>query len=172
LILIFVFDFFVGKNFTMRTNNTVAHSSRGRTIIPMEAAIAGAASRRGKGNGARGSRGGGGAATAPRGGGAATAPRGGRGAATAPRGGGAVIAPRGGRARRLEFISVEEGLQQPQEDTYDRDEEEENVAEAHENDDDEEDGEQPALWLRGPAGLPPLLANEHEKWVIEPSGDK
>jgi hypothetical protein len=125
LILIFVFDFFVGKNFTMRTNNTVAHSSRGRTIIPMEAAIAGAASRRGKGNGARGSRGGGGAATAP---------RGGRGAATAPRGGGAVIAPRGGRARRLEFISVEEGLQQPQEDTYDRDEEEENVAEAHEND--------------------------------------
>jgi hypothetical protein len=46
------------------------------------------------------------------------------------------------------------------------------VAEAHENDDDEEDGEQPALWLRGPAGLPPLPANEHEKWVIEPSGDK
>jgi hypothetical protein len=122
LILIFVFDFFVGKNFTMRTNNAVAHSSRGRTIIPTEAAIAGAASRRGKGNGARGSRGGGGAATAP---------RGGRGAATAPR---------GGRARRLEFISEEEGLQQLQEDTYDRDEEEENVAEAHENDDEEEDG--------------------------------
>jgi hypothetical protein len=67
LILIFVFEFFVGKNFTMRTNNAVAHSSRGRTIIPTEAAIAGAASRRGKGNGARGSRGGGGAATAPRG---------------------------------------------------------------------------------------------------------
>jgi hypothetical protein len=85
LILIFVLDLFVGK--TMRRNNAFACSSRGRTIIPTEAAIEGAASRRGNDNGARGS-------------------RGGRGAA--------ATAPRGGRARRLEFISEEDVLQQSQ----------------------------------------------------------
>jgi hypothetical protein len=98
----------------MRRNNAVARSSHGRTIIQMEAAIAGAACRRGNGNGARGS-------------------RGGRGAATAPR---------GGRSRTLEFISEEEGLQQSQDDTYERDEEEKsndkeveqgNVVEAQDN---------------------------------------
>jgi hypothetical protein len=29
-----------------------------------------------------------------------------------------------------------------------------------ENDDEEEDGEQPDLWLCGPVGLPPLSANK------------
>jgi hypothetical protein len=51
-------------------------------------------------------------------------------------------------------------------------EEENSVDETQENEDEEEDGEQPALWLRVPAGLPPLPATYHEKWVIEPIGDK
>jgi hypothetical protein len=46
------------------------------------------------------------------------------------------------------------------------------VPEAQENEDEEEDGEQPALWLHGPARLPPLPATYHEKWVIESFGDK
>jgi hypothetical protein len=123
LILIFVLDLFVGK--TMRRNNAFACSSRGRTIIPTEAAIEGAASRRGNDNGARGSRGGRWAASirgndngarGSRGGrGTATAPRGGRGAAaTTSRGRGTAATPRGGRARRLEFISEEDVLQQSQ----------------------------------------------------------
>jgi hypothetical protein len=65
--LYFVFDFFVGKKFSVRRNNEVAHSSCGRTIRPIEAAIVGAAFTRGNVNGARGSRGGRGAAVAPRG---------------------------------------------------------------------------------------------------------
>jgi hypothetical protein len=72
---------------------------------------------------------------------------------------------------------------QHQDDGYERDEEEEsndeeindegveqeNVIEAQENEEEEEDGDQPALWLRGLAGLLPLPATDHEKWVIEPS---
>jgi hypothetical protein len=50
----------------MRSNSEIARSSRGRTIIRIEAAIVGAASRRGKADEARGTRGGRGAATAPR----------------------------------------------------------------------------------------------------------
>jgi hypothetical protein len=76
LILIFVFNLLVGKKLAMRKNKEIACSSRGRTIRPTEAAIAGAAFTRGNGSGARGT-------------------RGGRG--TAP-------APRGGRVRRLEFF--------------------------------------------------------------------
>jgi hypothetical protein len=77
----------------MRSNSEIARSSRGRTIIRTEAAIVGAASRRGKGDEARGTRGGRGAATAP---------RGGRGAAAAPRVGRGALQP-------------QEGLPQPQE---------------------------------------------------------
>jgi hypothetical protein len=88
----------------------------------------------------------------------------------------------------LSFFFKQEGLPQLQDDAYGSDEEEErndegddeenegeeenNVAEAQENEDAKEDGEQPALWLRGPAGLPPLPATYHEKWVIELTGDK
>jgi hypothetical protein len=104
LILIFVLDLFVGK--TMRRNNAFACSSCGRTIIPTEAAIEGAASRRGNDNGARGSRGGRGAASIRGNDNGARGSRGGRGAA--------ATAPRGGRARRLEFISEEDVLQQSQ----------------------------------------------------------
>jgi hypothetical protein len=135
-------------------------------------------------------RGGRGAASAPRGGrGVASSPRGGRGAANASRGGrGAVTAPRGGRARRLEFISEENNDNDEAEnnDTYEADGEEEHdgdgfdvdnttLVENHveeENEDDEEDGEDLDLWLRGPAGLPPLPATEHDKWVISPAGDR
>jgi hypothetical protein len=80
LILIFVFDFFLGKTFQMRRNSEVAHSSHGRTIIPTEVVIVGATSRRINENGARESRGGRGVVTSPRGGrGAAASPKGGRG---------------------------------------------------------------------------------------------
>jgi hypothetical protein len=97
LILIFVFDFFVGKKLSMRRNNEVSCSSRGRTIRPIKVTIARAAFTRGNGNGARGSRGGRGAAVAPWGGrGAALTPRGQKGAVTAPRWWrGAVTVPRG-----------------------------------------------------------------------------
>jgi hypothetical protein len=119
-----------------------------------------------------------GSVIAPRGGrGVVVAPKRGRGAATAPRGRGVATSPRGGRVRRLEFFSEEGGLPQLQDDTYGSDEEEErndegdgeenegeeenvaeenegeeenNVAEAQENENEEEDGEQPALWLCGP----------------------
>ncbi|PUZ42522.1 hypothetical protein GQ55_9G589200 [Panicum hallii var. hallii] len=165
-------------------------SSRGRAIKPTKAAIADAAARRGKGNGARGSRRGRGAATSPRGGrGTTTAPRGGRGAATAPRGGrGATIASRGGRGpRRLEFVSEEahenDGVEN--DDEYDGEEEHEDDREEEhdgerieeeaevqlEADGEEEDGDQAIVYLRGPAGLPPLPATDHEKLVIKPTGD-
>ena len=76
----------------MRSSGEVARSSRARTIIQTKAAIAGAASRRVKGNGTRGSR---------RGRGASIAPRGGRGAALVPRGRGAAVAPRGRRGTAI-----------------------------------------------------------------------
>jgi hypothetical protein len=83
-------------------------------------------------------------------------------------------------------LSEEEGLPQLQDDAYESDEEEknndegdevenedeENVGEAGENEDEEKDGEQPALWLRGPAGMLPLPTTHHKKWVIGTSGDK
>ena len=146
----------------MRGNGKLARSSRGRTIIRTEAAIAGAAPRRGKGIGARGS-------------------RGGRGAATAPRGRrGAAIASRGARVRRLEFIENDDEFEgdgdddEAQEESEDegheenKDEGQENEDEAQEENEDEAEVDDGDLWLRGPAGLPTLPSNEHEKWVIEP----
>jgi hypothetical protein len=71
----------------MRSSSEVARSSHGRTIRT-EAAIAGAASRRGKGNRTRGSRIGRGVSIAPKGGRGARRGRGrGRGDALAARGG-------------------------------------------------------------------------------------
>jgi hypothetical protein len=173
LILTFCIGFPCRKRLAMR-------SSRGRAIKPTKAAIADAAARRGKGNGARGSR---------RGRGAATSPRGGRGTTTAPRGGrGATIASRGGRGpRRLEFVSEEahenDGVEN--DDEYDGEEEHEDDREEEhdgerieeeaevqlEADGEEEDGDQAIVYLRGPAGLPPLPATDHEKLVIKPTGD-
>jgi hypothetical protein len=188
----------------MRSSSEVARSSRGRTIIRMEAAIAGAASRRGKGNRTRGSRIGRGVSIAPRGGRGA---RRGRGAALAARGGrGAAMAP---RVRRLQYIDDEaleydgegdddeddgveedDGAEQDDEDDgaerVDEDggveqadeahgaeqADEENENEAQENGEEEEEGgEQPPLYLRGPATLPAFLATHNEKTVIEPVGD-
>jgi hypothetical protein len=40
-----------------------------------------------------------------------------------------------------------------------------------EADGEEEDGDQAIVYLRGPAGLPPLPATDHEKLVIKPTGD-
>jgi hypothetical protein len=71
-------------------------------------------------------------------------------------------------------LSEEEGLPQLQDDAYESDEEEKNNDEGDEveNEDEEKDGEQPALWLRGPAGMLPLPTTHHKKWVIGTSGDK
>jgi hypothetical protein len=171
----------------MRSSSDVARSSRGRTIKPTPAAIAVAISRRRKGNGARGTGRGRPVASAPRGGrGAALAPRGGRGAAIGQRGRGTATAPRAGRGaallgprgvRRLEFESEEahecDGAENN--DEYDGTEDDgvefEEEAEVQLDANKEEDGEQETLYLRGPATLPPLPANDHEKSVLEPTGD-
>jgi hypothetical protein len=161
----------------MSSSSDVARSSRGRTIKPTPAAIAVAISRRRKGNGARGTGRGRPVASAPRGGRGAAIGQRGRGTATAPRAGrgAALLGPRG--VRRLEFESEEahecDGAENN--DEYDGTEDDgvefEEEAEVQLDANEEEDGEQETLYLRGPATLPPLPANDHEKSVLEPTGD-
>jgi ribosomal protein L15 len=161
----------------MRSSSDVARSSRGRTIKPTPAAIAVAISRRRKGNGARGTGRGRPVASAPRGGRGAAIGQRGRGTATAPRAGreAALLGPRG--VRRLEFESEEahecDGAENN--DEYDGTEDDgvefEEEAEVQLDANEEEDGEQETLYLRGPATLPPLPANDHEKSILEPTGD-
>jgi uncharacterized protein (DUF2345 family) len=58
-------------------------------------------------------------------------------------------------------------------DEYDGEEEHEDDREEEHDGErmEEEDGDQAIVYLRGPAGLPPLPATDHEKLVIKPTGD-
>jgi hypothetical protein len=102
-------------------------------------------------------------------------PKSGKRGAAAPRG--VATTSRGASVRRLEFVENdaayegdgdEDEIQEENEDEA-QEENEDEVDEENEDEADEDgDGD---IWLHGPTTLPPLPANEHEKWVIEPSGD-
>jgi hypothetical protein len=160
-----------------RKGNGARGTGRGRPV---------ASAPRGGRGAALAPRGGRGAAIGQRGRGTAIAPRAGRGAAIGQRGRGTATAPRAGRGaallgprgvRRLEFESEEahecDGAENN--DEYDGTEDDgvefEEEAEVQLDSNEEEDGEQETLYLRGPATLPPLPANDHEKSVLEPTGD-